>query len=294
MADRAMDLELGVSPVSNHASSTQRSSTFSYLDPVFQNDVDKMVEYMLSLKGDHDYETPFMQMNYIVWKLMPAVLMAQEESMATLVPIVEMNEEYNSKLAAMQGHFGKWGKEELEQLPDGTFKTGEQLFFDDLTNLETYMDENGAGHSYELRPEMQESVARIRAGVKTLETTTGRTADKVAWNAVQTPNGGSWNDGSTAGTVYDVNGNKVTLKNDESKDDLSAMTIMNETGATQPILDQTNKEMVLLQGMNTSMSQKVEMELKYKIEFYNSYISSTTSMEDNLSKQKRSSIDRLR
>jgi len=281
-----MDMELGVSPVSKSHASTDASSSFSYLDPTFQYEVDEMVDYMMSLKGDHDYETPFLQMNYIVWKLMPAVLMAQESSIGELVPLVEANEIFNTKLANMQKHFGDWSKDVEVEQPDGSklASTGEAEFFKDLGEFKTYLGTD-EGKAYGVHDEMSESVTRIYAGMDSVKGDGLTKNENIAWNAVQAP----------TGLVYKDDGaTKAQLANDPGPDDTSGMNFMNATTKFQPVLDQTNKEMVVLQGLNTNVSQKVEMELKYKIEFYNSYITSTGSMEDALSKQKNASIKRLR
>jgi hypothetical protein len=286
MENRAMDLELGVSPVSNNHASSQTTSSISYIPPTLQSDVDDMIREMLAMKGDHDYETPFIQMNYIVWTLMPAVLMAQESSIGELVPLVEANEIFNTKLANMQKHFGDWSKEVEVEQPDGSklTSTGEAEFFKDLGEFETYLGTD-EGKAYGVHDEMSESVTRIYAGMDSVKDDKLTKNENIAWNAVQAP----------TGLVYvDDSETKQQLANDPGPNDTSGMYFLNSTTKFQPVLDQTNKEMVVLQGLNTSVSQKVEMELKYKIEFYNSYITSTGSMEDALSKQKNASIKRLR
>jgi len=45
--------------------------------------------------------------------------------------------------------------------------------------------------------------------------------------------------------------------------------------------------------LNTNVAKQVELDLKYQVEFYNSYVTSIGSMEDNTSKQRRAPIDRL-
>lgn len=270
MENEAITMELEQSSASKNASvhveQTDRTSSLSYLPGSMQSLVDDLLAELSTM------DDPFEQMNFIILKLMPAVLAEQEQSIAEIAPLIESNKEYNERLASMQGNYGKWGT-------SGENLTHETAFFKETDDLATKLESDT---SYGVQEEMLESVNRISAGADAMVKGTSLTHEQAAFNSLEAPYSG----------FNPTNGGFQHYPIADSTSDTYDKAI-NNTMQFQPFADQTGQELEILKGLNVNMAKQVELDLKYKVEFYNSYVSSIGSMEDNTSKQRRTPIDRL-
>jgi len=270
MENEAITLELESSSASKKASAhidqvnqANDASSLSYIPGTMQSMVDELLAEMLQM------DDPFEQMNFIILKLMPAVLAEQEQSIETIAPLIESNKVYNERLAGIQGEFAKW--ESIDPQQNG--------FFDEVEELGTALE---ADPTYGVQEQMLESVNRIAANAEEITAGTSLTAEKAAWNSVNAP--------------YSAYNNQVSFESYpiESVSTASFDKALNNTSRFQPFLDQTGQELEILKGLNVNMAKQMELDLKYKVEFYNSYVTSIGSMEDNTSKQRRTAVDRLK
>lgn len=268
-----MELEQSSAPkrASVHIEQTNATSSISYLPGTMQSLVDDLLAEMLQM------DDPFEQMNFIILKLMPAVLAEQEQSIEAIAPLIESNKEYNERLATLQGDMANWGE-------SGEDLTGEKSFFTTKEELETKLE---ADTSYGVQEEMLDSLARIddnvlgALGRQPDQTYTITEGSQMAWNSLQAPTSAYVN-----GKLDSYPSSSSTIENYDKG--------LNNTGLYQPLADQTTQELEILKGLNVNMAKQMELDLKYKVEFYNSYVTSIGSMEDNTSKQRRAPIDRLK
>jgi len=304
MEFEAVNLELEQGSTSKHASNNLTATgSLNYTSGVLQQDVDWVMENKINNETD-----PFRQMVNIVWYLLPALLQGQEQSIAEIVPLVEANSEYSKTLQSLQNRFSGWGKEQAQinnDIAEGNDEYETQLdpekaYFTELEAFKTKLGEDAASDVYAPAKDMLKAVERIESGVDAvwkgaMSDTTWTTAAKAAWNSAASA-GSDTNFSDTSTQYYDkATGNFITVSNNEDGATLEQqLPIMTTTKGFQPLYDQANREMVLLQGMNSNMSQQVELELKFQIECYNSYVTSTGSMEDGVAKQGRLAIDRMR
>jgi len=129
---------------------------------------------------------------------------------------------------------------------------------------------------------MLDSVKRISENADAMISGTKLTHEQAALNSLNAPYS-AFN--PTTGTYEQYSSQGSTIDTYDKG--------MNNTNQFQPFADQTSQELEILKGLNVNMAKQVELDLKYKVEFYNSYVSSIGSMEDNTSKQRRAPIDRL-
>jgi len=270
MENEAITMELGQSSASKgasvHVEQTERTSSLSYIPGSMQSMVDELLAELSNM------EDPFEQMNFIILKLMPAVLAEQEQSIAAIAPLIESNKEYNERLASLQGKFGKWGT-------TGENLTNEKAFFEEVDSLTDKLTEDT---SYGVQEEMLDSVNRISENADAMISGTKLTHEQAALNSLNAPYSGF--NPATGGFEHYPIADSTSNTYDKA---------MNNTNQFQPFADQTGQELEILKGLNVNMAKQVELDLKYKVEFYNSYVSSIGSMEDNTSKQRRTPIDRL-
>lgn len=164
----------------------------------------------------------------------------------------------------------KWGKVDPK----------DDNFFKELDGLEETLE---ADPGYGVQEEMLDSVGRINANADELVAgKDGLTKEQVAWNSMKAPE-----------SAYNGKGVLETYPTSENTID-NYDKALNNTSNFQPFADQTTQELEILKGLNVNMAKQMELDLKYKVEFYNSYVTSIGSMEDNTSKQRRAPIDRLK
>lgn len=226
-------------------------------------------------------DDPFEQMNFIILKLMPAVLEEQEQSIAEIAPLIEENKEYNDQLTTLQKQFGGWGLKDSGGVKEKVDES-EKGFFTTLTEMKTSLEKN---EDYGVGEEMVESLDRIDTTVSDARSL-GRKGDlnqeQVAYNSLASP-----------GAAYQKDGDQPLSYNYEDINKDNSDYAREDTSNFQPVADQVTSELEILKGLNTNLSKQLELDLKYQVEFYNSYVSSIGSMEDNTSKQRRSPIDRM-
>jgi hypothetical protein len=158
-------------------------------------------------------------------------------------------------------------------------------FFKELDSLEVQLE---ADPSYGVQEEMLDSIDRIDGNVRGMlgleddATYTNLQASQVGWNSMKAPE-----------SAYSSNGTFESYPASQSNINNYSKGMTN-TSIYQPFADQTTQELEILKGLNVNMAKQMELDLKYKVEFYNSYVTSIGSMEDNTSKQRRAPIDRLK
>lgn len=270
MENEAITMELEQSSASKRASvhveQTERTSSLSYIPGTMQSLVDELLAELSTM------DDPFEQMNFIILKLMPAVLAEQEQSIAEIAPLIESNKEYNERLASLQSNYGKWGT-------TGETLTHETAFFKEVDDL---ADKLNSDPAYGVQEEMLDSVNRISENADAMISGTKLTHEQAALNSLNAPYS-AFNADTGKFENYPISSSTIDTYDKG----------MDNTNQFQPFADQTAQELEILKGLNVNMAKQVELDLKYKVEFYNSYVSSIGSMEDNTSKQRRAPIDRL-
>jgi len=259
-----MELENSAPKKASNIAETSETSSLSYLPGTMQSLVDELLAELSQM------DDPFEQMNFIILKLMPAVLAEQEQSIEDIAPLIESNQKYNEMLSGMQKDFASWE----------TVKPEDNTFFEDVDNLKKELE---ADPEYGVQEQMLDSVERIQKDSTDIIAGKGITQEQAAYNAVNAPYS-AYMSGSKDPVSYPIS----------SIDQSNFRVALDNTSHYQPFLDQTNQELEILKGLNVNMSKQNELDLKYKVEFYNSYVTSIGSMEDNTSKQRRAPIDRLR